>query len=50
MSEIGIFFFFSEIVGKPFYDEEDLPPSDTDSEDEVVLLKSDRDWRPVNQE
>ncbi|XP_063832950.1 carboxypeptidase D [Ostrinia nubilalis] len=34
-----------EIVRKPYYDEEDLPPSETDSEDEVVLLRSDRDWK-----
>ncbi|XP_049879390.1 carboxypeptidase D isoform X2 [Pectinophora gossypiella] len=36
-----------EIVRKPYYDEEDLPPSETDSEDEIVLLRSDRDWKTV---
>ncbi|XP_045503129.1 carboxypeptidase D isoform X1 [Colias croceus] len=28
-----------DIIRKPYYDEEDLPPSETDSEDEVVLLE-----------
>ncbi|KAM3963849.1 LOW QUALITY PROTEIN: carboxypeptidase D svr [Aphomia sociella] len=39
-----------EIVRKPYYDVEELPPSETDSEEEIVLLRSDREWRPVDQE
>ncbi|XP_059048175.1 carboxypeptidase D isoform X2 [Achroia grisella] len=39
-----------EIVRKPYYDVEELPPSETDSEDEIVLLRSDREWRTVDQE
>ncbi|KAI5642609.1 zinc carboxypeptidase domain-containing protein [Phthorimaea operculella] len=40
-----------EIVRKPYYDEEDIPPSeDTDSEDEIVLLRSDRDWKSADHE
>ncbi|KAL0868000.1 hypothetical protein ABMA27_008658 [Loxostege sticticalis] len=39
-----------EIVRKPYYDEEEIPPSETDSEDEVVLLRSDRDWKTVPNE
>ncbi|XP_060806567.1 carboxypeptidase D isoform X1 [Amyelois transitella] len=35
-----------EIVRKPYYDEEEIPPSETDSEEEIVLLRSDREWRP----
>ncbi|KAG6443020.1 hypothetical protein O3G_MSEX002659 [Manduca sexta] len=34
-----------DIVRKPYYDEEELAPSETDSEDDVVLLRSDRDWK-----
>ncbi|XP_063368930.1 carboxypeptidase D-like [Cydia amplana] len=36
-----------EIVSKPYYDVEELPPSETDSEEEIVLLRNDRDWKPV---
>ncbi|CAH0402906.1 unnamed protein product [Chilo suppressalis] len=36
-----------EIVKKPYYDEEEIPPSETDSEDEIVLLRSDREWKPA---
>lgn len=39
-----------EIIRKPYYDVEDLPPSETDSEEEIVLLRSDREWKPVEQE
>ncbi|XP_047538492.1 carboxypeptidase D-like isoform X1 [Vanessa atalanta] len=39
-----------DIVRKPYYDEEDLPPSETDSEEDIVLLRSEREWRPVNDE
>uniref|UniRef100_A0A2H1W0K7 SFRICE_037234 n=1 Tax=Spodoptera frugiperda TaxID=7108 RepID=A0A2H1W0K7_SPOFR len=39
-----------DIVRKPYFDEEDLPPSETDSEEEIVLLRSDRDWKQADQE
>ncbi|CAK1541831.1 unnamed protein product [Leptosia nina] len=39
-----------DIVRKPYYDEEDIPPSDTDSEDEVVILRSDSEWKTIEQE
>lgn len=39
---------FTDVVRKPYYDEEELPPSETDSEDEIVLLRSDREWKPVD--
>lgn len=38
---------FTDIVSKPYYDEEEIPPSETDSEDEIVLLRSDKEWKPV---
>ncbi|XP_053616967.1 carboxypeptidase D isoform X2 [Plodia interpunctella] len=34
-----------EIVRKPYYDDEEIPPSETDSEEEIVLLRNDREWR-----
>ncbi|XP_026313538.1 carboxypeptidase D isoform X2 [Hyposmocoma kahamanoa] len=37
-----------DVVRKPYYDEEELPPSETDSEDEIVLLRSDKEWKPVD--
>lgn len=43
-------FLFPEIVSKPYFDDEDLPASETDSEDEVVLMRTDRDWKAVDQE
>ncbi|XP_068623289.1 carboxypeptidase D isoform X2 [Battus philenor] len=39
-----------DLLEKPYYDDEDIPPSETDSEDEIVLLRSDREWRPIDQE
>ncbi|CAG9791234.1 unnamed protein product [Diatraea saccharalis] len=36
-----------EIIRKPYFDEEDIPPSETDSEDEIVLLRTDRESKPV---
>ncbi|PZC71284.1 hypothetical protein B5X24_HaOG213686 [Helicoverpa armigera] len=39
-----------DIVRKPYFDEEDLPPSETDSEEEIVLLRNDREWKQVDQE
>nr|UPI76695.1 M14 metal carboxypeptidase 18 [Antheraea yamamai] len=39
-----------DIVRKPYYDDEELPPSETDSEEEVVLLRSDGDWKPAVRE
>ncbi|XP_022120692.2 carboxypeptidase D isoform X1 [Pieris rapae] len=39
-----------DIVRKPYYDEEEIPLSETDSEDEVVLLRSDSEWRPIGKE
>ncbi|XP_048482113.1 carboxypeptidase D [Plutella xylostella] len=35
----------ADIVRKPYFDEEDIPPSETDSEDDIVLLRNDREWR-----
>ncbi|XP_061382022.1 carboxypeptidase D-like isoform X2 [Danaus plexippus] len=34
-----------DVIRRPYYDEEELPPSDTDSEDDIVLLRTDRDWK-----
>ncbi|VVC87334.1 unnamed protein product [Leptidea sinapis] len=39
-----------DIVRTPYYDDEDIPPSDTDSEEEVVILRSDAEWKPMDQE
>ncbi|CAH0595249.1 unnamed protein product [Chrysodeixis includens] len=39
-----------DIVRKPYFDEEELPPSETDSEEEIVLLRSDREWKQGDQE
>ncbi|XP_045539218.1 carboxypeptidase D [Papilio machaon] len=38
-----------DLLQKPYYDDDDIPPSETDSEDEIVLLRSDREWKPVDQ-
>ncbi|KAG7303225.1 hypothetical protein JYU34_011690 [Plutella xylostella] len=35
----------ADIVRKPYFDEEEIPPSETDSEDDIVLLRNDREWR-----
>lgn len=32
-----------DIIRKPYYDEEDLPPTETDSEEDIVLLRTGRD-------
>ncbi|KAH9640540.1 hypothetical protein HF086_001589 [Spodoptera exigua] len=45
-----VFVMLADIVRKPYFDEEDLPPSETDSEEEIVLLRSDRDWKQGDQE
>ncbi|CAH2093466.1 unnamed protein product [Euphydryas editha] len=39
-----------DIVRKPYYDEEDIPPSETDSEEDIVLLRSEGEWKPLNNE
>ncbi|CAH2052750.1 unnamed protein product, partial [Iphiclides podalirius] len=39
-----------DLLQKPYYDDDEMPPSDTDSEDEIVLLRSDREWKPLEQE
>ncbi|XP_072934189.1 carboxypeptidase D isoform X2 [Epargyreus clarus] len=39
-----------DIVKQPYYDDEVIPPSETDSEDEIVLLRSDREWKQVAQD
>ncbi|CAG5047116.1 unnamed protein product [Parnassius apollo] len=38
-----------DLLQKPYYDDDDVPPSETDSEDEIVLLRSDREWKAVDQ-
>ncbi|CAH2211240.1 jg22119, partial [Pararge aegeria aegeria] len=35
------------IVRKPYYDEEELPPTETDSEEDIVLLRSEDSWKHV---
>ncbi|KAJ8712882.1 hypothetical protein PYW08_008186 [Mythimna loreyi] len=40
----------ADIIRKPYFDEEEIPPSETDSEEEIVLLRSDREWKQVDQE
>ncbi|XP_041971447.1 carboxypeptidase D-like isoform X2 [Aricia agestis] len=40
----------ADIVRKPYYDEEELPPSETDSEEDIVLLRSGRDWQANEQD
>lgn len=38
-----------DALSKPYYDEEDIPMSDTDSDDDVVLMNANnRDWRPLS--
>ncbi|GBP39105.1 Carboxypeptidase D [Eumeta japonica] len=37
-----------DIVRKPYYDEEDIPPSESESEDDIVF-STDREWKPVSQ-
>lgn len=44
---ITITFYFTEIVRKPYFDEEEIAPSETDSEEDIVLLRSNRDWKTV---
>ncbi|XP_075984216.1 carboxypeptidase D-like isoform X2 [Anticarsia gemmatalis] len=39
-----------DIIRKPYYDNEDLPVSETDSEEDIVLLRSDREWKQVSEE
>ncbi|XP_069356979.1 carboxypeptidase D-like isoform X2 [Maniola hyperantus] len=34
-----------DIVRKPYYDEEELPPTETDSEEDIVLLSSEKNWK-----
>ncbi|CAH0713504.1 unnamed protein product, partial [Brenthis ino] len=38
-----------DIVKKPYYDEDDLPPSETDSEEDIVLLSTDKNWVQTEQ-
>lgn len=39
-----------DVVRKPYFDEEDLPLTETDSEEDIVLLRSDKEWKQVSQE
>ncbi|XP_077299077.1 carboxypeptidase D svr [Arctopsyche grandis] len=33
-------------LGRPYYDEDEIPPSETDSDDDIVLMTANREWKP----
>lgn len=38
---------FSDVVQKPYYDDDDLPSADTDSDEDIVIHRTDREWKQI---
>lgn len=39
--------FFSDVVQKPYYDDDDIPSADTDSDEDIVIHRTDREWKQI---
>lgn len=38
--------FAENSLKRPYYDDDEIPASETDSDDDIVLMNASREWRP----
>lgn len=38
-----------DVAHKPYYDDEEIPQSETDSDEDIVIHRSDREWKQIDQ-